>query len=296
MKILNILNKPHPFIFDRYSVLLPSIITFLILVLLKPLEFDTFSIIQLIVWSLVFSAIIGITIFFCVSAVILLFGRPITEKWKVIDEISLFIFVLLMMALVIFLLFLVLNPNVNQVDLFSSIVLRVFTIGLFPVLILVLYEQNHYKKIKLSQIEHINQQLHTKKHVFTQNKHITSLTEKIVLLAENEKIVLKISPTNLYLVKSEGNYVEVFYKNNTKNQKLLIRNSMKAIEAQLSGQYFFRCHNRFLININFIQRIERNTRNIELVLENFDEKIPVSRSKHEILLKLFNKNNIFNIQ
>lgn len=285
MKILSILNKPHPFIFNRYSVLLPSLITFLVLVLLKPFEFDTFSIDQLLIWSFIFTSIIGLTVLSSVSAVIKLLGRSIEENWKVKNEILLFLFVLAMISLVIFALFLMLNPTVNKFDLFSLVVIRTLAISLFPVLILVLYEQNHHQRIKRRQAERLNRELMKKNNPLHKKKSNSSLPEKIVLVAENEKIALKVTPTSLCFVKSEGNYVEVFYHQNQKIQKELIRNSLKSIEEQLSTYDFFRCHNRFLINLHHIQKVEGNARNFELELANIEVKIPVSRSKSEKLLQ-----------
>tara|TARA_R110002072_G_scaffold22432_5_gene78757 strand:+ start:12831 stop:13706 length:876 start_codon:yes stop_codon:yes gene_type:complete len=287
MKILSILNKPHPFIFNRYSVLLTSIITFLVLVLLKPFEFDTFSIDQLLIWSFIFAAIVGLTVLSSVTALIKLLGRPTRENWNIKNEILLFLFVLAMISLVIFALFLILNPKVNKFDLFSLVVLRTLAISLFPVLILVLYEQNYHQKIKRRQAERLNRELLKRKNPLPQKKTNATLPDKIVLVAENDKIAMQITPTSLYFVKSEGNYVEVFYPQNQEIQRELIRNSLKSIEAQLLAYDFFRCHNRYLINLSHLQKVEGNARNFELVLENIEEKIPVSRTKSEKLIQLF---------
>jgi hypothetical protein len=287
MKILSMLNKPHPFIFNWYSVLLPSLITFLVLVLFKPFEFDTFPIDLLLIWSFIFATIIGLTVLSSVSALIKLLGRSIEENWNVKNEILLFLFVLAMISLVIFALFLMLNPTVNKFDLFSLVVMRTLAISLFPVLILVLYEQNDHQRIKRRQAEILNRELLVKKDPIHKKISDSTLPERIVLVAENKKIALQVTPASLCFVKSEGNYVEVFYYQNQKIQKELIRNSLKSIEDQLSAYDFFRCHNRFLINLHHIQKVEGNARNFELELANFEEKIPVSRSKSEMLLQLF---------
>ena len=288
MKILRILNKPHPFIFIRYSILLPSLLTFLVLVLLKPFEFATFPINQLIVWSALFAVIVGVTILFCVSVVKRLFGKTIEENWKVKNEALLILFVLTVISLMIFLLLLNFNNQINRFELFSLVVVRTLALSFFPVLILVLYEQNHHQKLKRRQAEMLNQQLVKTKDANIPNISIAPSPEKIVLVAENKKIALQIDPRDLFFIKSEGNYVEVFYhRQNKEVQKELIRNSLKAIEEQLPGSDFFRCHNRFLINLRHIQKVEGNARNFELILENIEEKVPVSRSRSETLLQLF---------
>ena len=287
MEILRILNIPHPFIFNRYSILLPSFVTFLVLVMFKPFEFDTFSINQLIIWSAIFAVLVGITILFCVSVVKWHSRKTIEENWTVKNEMFLVFFVLAVITVVMYALFLNLNPLANRVELFRLVVLRTLAISFFPVLILVLYEQNHHQKVKRRQAERINQELFKRVTLTPPKMSSPTLLEKIVLVADNKKVVLQINPMNLFFVKSDGNYVEVYYHQNQKMHKELIRNSLKAMEEQLSEAFFFRCHNRFLINLHHIQKVEGNARNLELVLENIEDKIPVSRNRSDMLLQLF---------
>ena len=287
MRIQRILKSPHPFIFNRYSILLPSFVTFLVLVIFKPFEFDTFSINQLIIWSAIFAVLVGITILFCVSVVKRHSRKTIEENWTVKNEMFLVFLVLAVITVVMYALFLNLNPQANRVELFRLVVLRTLAISFFPVLILVLFEQYHHQKIKRQQAERLNHELQKRETSSPSKKSAPTLPDKIVLVAENEKIALQVTQSDLCFVKSEGNYAEVFYHQNQKVHKELIRNSLKAIEEQVSSGDFFRCHNRFLINLRHIQKVEGNARNLELVLERIEEKIPVSRSKSEMLLRLF---------
>lgn len=287
MRIQSMLKKPHPFIFNRYSVLLPSFITFLVLLVLKPFGFGEFSVLQITAWGLFFALLVGITVFLSVSAVKRCFPQTIEKNWTVKHEMLLILFVLAMISLVVYALFLNLNPQANRFELFSLVVLRTLAISFFPVLVLVLYEQNHHQKIKRRQAERLNQELLKRQNSWPQEKPNATLPAKITLVAENQKVALRIDPMDVYFVKSEGNYVEVFYRQNQEVHKELIRNSLKAIEAQLSSADFFRCHNRFLINLHHIQKVEGNARNFELVIARIEERIPVSRSKSETLLQHF---------
>ena len=287
MKIQSILNKPHPFIFNRYSVLLPALATFLVLIILKPFEFDTFLVKQLILWSLVFAAIVGTTVFCSVTIVKRYFRKTIEENWAVKNEVLLILSVLVILSLVIYSIFLLLNPQIDRLELFSLVVFRTLAISLFPVLILVLYEQNHHQKIKTRLAEQLNQELQKRQNTKPLGSHTITHSVKMVLVAENDKVALQVDPMDLFFVMSEGNYVEVFYLQNRKVQKELIRNSLKAIEEQLSDSVFFRCHNRFLVNLHHILKIEGNARNFEIELKNVEERIPVSRSKSEKLIQLF---------
>lgn len=291
MKIQRFLNKPHPFTFNRYSVLLPSIVTFLVLVILKPFEFDTFLTNQLILWSLLFSVIAGATVYCCVAIVQKYFRKTVEENWTVKNEVILILSVLVTISLIIYALFLMQSPQIGRWELFSLVVFRTLAISLFPVLILVLYEQYHHQIIKTRQAEQLNHELHKKQNTGSPSAHDSTNFVKVVLMAENDKVALQVDPMDLFFVKSEGNYVEVFYYQNREVQKELIRNSLKAIEEQLSASVFFRCHNRFLVNLHHILKIEGNARNFEIELNNVEERIPVSRSKSEKLIQLFHQKN-----
>lgn len=287
MSIRRILHKPHPFIFNRYSVLLPAILTFMVLFLLRPFDFDKFPMNHLIGWCAVFSTIVGITVF--LSGLILkrCLRKTIKENWLIKNEILTYFFVITMISMEFFALFWIINPSADKFDLFLLVVLRTLAISFFPVLILVLYEQNHHQKIKRRQAELLNLELQNGQSGLLQEKLSPLSPAKIMLIGENRKAALHIEPADLYFIRSEGNYVEVFYQQNQKVHKELVRNSLKAMEDQLSSADFYRCHNRFLVNLRHIQKVVGNARNLDLVLEGTDEKVPVSRSKSETLLQLF---------
>jgi len=281
------LNKPHPFIFNRFSVLLPALITFFLLLVLQPFEFAELSTEKLFIRSAIFGVLVGITVVASVSIVKKVFPQTIDKKWTVGKEMLLFLFVLTNISLGVFAFLLWFNPETDWGGLFVSVVIRTLAISLFPIMVLVLYEQNHHQRKKRHEAEKINKELEKKQAEQGEKMHLPNASSKLSLVAENKKVTLQILPTDLFFVKSEGNYVEVFYRQNQKFQKELIRNSLKAIEEQLPDSHFFRCHKRFLINLAHLIKVEGNARNLELNLENIEEKIPVSRSKSEALLRHF---------
>lgn len=289
MKIRTILNRPHPFIFNKYSVLLPSIITFLLLVIFKPFEFNTFSNSQLLLWSLLFASLAGAAVYCNVVIVKKTARKNLIDNWTIKNEVLLVLSVLFSISLIIYVLFLKLITDPDRFELFRLVVFRTLSISFFPVLVLVLYEQTVHQRIKTKQAEQLNRELLKKQNTAEANTHDMAFNQKIVLQAENEKVAIQLKPMDLLFIKSDGNYVEVFYNKNQSVQKELIRNSLKAIEENISSKDFFRCHNRFLINIHHIQKVEGNARNLELSVMNVDEKIPVSRSKSEKLLEFFER-------
>ncbi|MDG5491217.1 LytTR family DNA-binding domain-containing protein [Psychroserpens sp. SPM9] len=82
--------------------------------------------------------------------------------------------------------------------------------------------------------------------------------------------------------KSDGNYTEIHLVN---DEKQMLSKKLKEIEEQTSVS-FFRVHNSYLVNINFIKEFVKNE-GLYLVLQN-GSSIPVSRSKKAELLQLLN--------
>lgn len=286
-----LLQKPHPFIFNRSSVIIPSIITFILILVFKPFEFAQFSFEKLILWSAILAFLVGSIVLLTVSVTKKLFKRDTEESWTVGKEITLILSTLAFIMLALFVIFNSISSSEDWKYIFELVVIRTVIISFFPILIMVLYEQNHYQRIKRREADKLNQELQK------QHKHLTKTsnsdaqnTNRLLLTAENDKVALQIAPMSLYYVKSEGNYLEVFYMQNQEMRKQLIRNSLKALESQLPSSHFFRCHKRFIVNVFHILKIDGNARNLELTLENISESIPVSRDKSNELQQLFNSN------
>jgi two-component system LytT family response regulator len=81
--------------------------------------------------------------------------------------------------------------------------------------------------------------------------------------------------------KSDGNYCEVYFKDGTKE---LLSKKIKEVAAFINHNNFFRVHNSYLVNINFIKEFIKSDGQY-LVLEN-GVSIPISRSKKDALLKV----------
>ena len=59
----------------------------------------------------------------------------------------------------------------------------------------------------------------------------------------------------------------------------MIRTSLIKVEKLLSEHKFiFKCHRSFMININFIDKIEGNVQGYKIFFENLDFPVPVSKN------------------
>lgn len=289
MKLYATLNRPHPFIFNRSSLLIPFAVTFLVVLVFRPFEFSEYSFPETLFWALGFGLIASACVWVVVKLLQMFFANKLLEdEWTVGKEILLVLTVVLCIMLVVFGILLALNPEADRWKLFRFVLLRTFLISIFPILILVLYEQYHYQKMKRKEAQELNLSLIRPDRLSSAPQK--SLTvDKIPLLAENQKVALQLDPSQLLFVSSEGNYVEVFYLHHQETRKELIRAKLTAIEEQLPGQTFFRCHKSFLVNLRRILKVEGNARNLELVLDHYDQKIPVSRSKSKELQQKLQK-------
>lgn len=276
----SILNKPHPFIFNSSSVVIPFIITFLVLFIFKPFGFSEFSVQKLVLWSLLNGVIASFCVWLAVKVLKLLFPAFTNEdKWTVGKEILLFFIVIHFIALAFFLLFLTIHSQVGVWVLLHKVYLRTILISVFPVIVLVLYEQYYHQKLKVKEALLLNKSLQKagEQNISANDQPLKG--HKIAIKAENQKVVLQIEKANVLYVRSEANYVEVFYLENNQIQKELVRNSLKSIELQLQDDLFFRCHKSYLINLNHVIKAEGNARNLSVIVAASSMKIPVSRSR-----------------
>ena len=144
-------------------------------------------------------------------------------------------------------------------------------ISLVPVSVYLLFIYQKYKEVKFVSGNKIP--IENSEPEKEEEQHLT-----IYGAGKNEKII--IAPENLFLVKSEDNYVILFLRENGKIIKRMMRNTLSEIEQQI-GSSFFRCHRSFIINPAKIAEIEGNITNTKIGLTDIDTKIPVSRSMVE---------------
>ncbi len=96
--------------------------------------------------------------------------------------------------------------------------------------------------------------------------------------------LLKLSISDIVLLKSADNYVEIYYIDHDSIRKKLVRNTLKNIEQMLRPyDQFIRCHRTFIIHVGHVERIHLKINSSYVVLKKLDERVPVSR---QYVLKL----------
>jgi len=296
--LLRFFYKPYPLIFNAYSVLIPSVVTFALILFLKPLGFSEIELVERTVVALVISVIVGTSIFVVVKALQRWFPNYMNEdRWTLGKEVLLWLIVLFIIICSISIVFMSVTLYKRYGDqsvLSSSMFFHLFLntayitlgISIIPMIVLVLFEQHNHQKKQYQKAQELSSLLQKK---LRSIKTGVSKEDKLIFSSENKEIELQVNASDVIFIHSEGNYIEVNYVNDTTLQKKLIRHRIKAMEEQLPEDIFFRCHNRYIINTNRITNVNGNARGLYVEVENSKVVIPVSRSKVKAFKALFEK-------
>ena len=169
--------------------------------------------------------------------------------------------------------FLYYNILGNFHDLYFKIFLDfIFNVGLMsiiPFAIIILYF-NYRKSQKAYQLLELQPKL--------------ALNEKYINLRSlNGKEQLTITLADLLFIEAQDNYVSVHYLEKEIVKRQLLRATMKDVEANLNNDFIIRCHRSFIVNINNVEKVTRDSHQMKLFLASLSESIPVSRSYIPIL-------------
>ncbi len=105
-------------------------------------------------------------------------------------------------------------------------------------------------------------------------------TQKIRFTSKTEQKHIEILPQELIMIKSWGNYIEVFYMKDSEVVFSVLRNTLTNIYDSIKEYSFlFQCHRCYVINISRVLVVKGNARGYQLTIEGVSAKIPVSRSR-----------------
>jgi hypothetical protein len=113
---------------------------------------------------------------------------------------------------------------------------------------------------------------------------------KEMLPFKDEKGVMRISikTSDLLFLQAADNYVTIFYVQQQKQAKYMLRTSLKQIECELGYSPFIRCHRSYMVNFEKVKIIRREKEGLKLVLEAPElVEIPVSKTYMEEVFKAF---------
>jgi len=163
---------------------------------------------------------------------------------------------------------------VGNVTITFPIILKVVIICFAPPISLRIYDVRNEYRWNCARLIQENGILQQKiDFLEAQDKHKT-----IELFSNNLAENMKLSPTDIVLMRSADNYVEICYLDGLNLKKKLLRNTLNSIEQQVRPYaLFLRCHRTYIVNIDHIELIRRKFNSHWLIIRNFNEQIPVSR-------------------
>jgi DNA-binding LytR/AlgR family response regulator len=110
------------------------------------------------------------------------------------------------------------------------------------------------------------------------------LNKSIEFISENGTETYSLTIADVIFIRSADNYVEIIHQETGTIRKKLIRNTLKNIERQIKPySNFIRCHRICIVNMHYIEKLNKSYNTHWVSLKKTDEKIPVSR---QYLLKL----------
>jgi hypothetical protein len=284
----SIWHAPHPFIFNKSSVILPGLLAFLVIFLLAPFGFAEMSLQDRLLQGVI-SALIASGSVLGVVLGLQYFAAEWTKPahWTVGKEVLLFIAVVFVIAVLHFGLILPYTSGTSPVRLFQQVVVRTIAISVFPILGLVLYEQYHHRTKQVKRVLELNKAIrafHNQK-----VKEAQMNTNTVWFAHENGKPACQLKADAIQYIRSEGNYFEVYHLNeDSQLKKQLVRNTLRAAEDLLDGAQFWRVHRSYLVNLRQVETVSGNARDLELEMKNTGLRIPVSRSKANLLTQKLN--------
>jgi DNA-binding LytR/AlgR family response regulator len=273
-----ILNRFVKLLNEKFKLLLSlGFGTFLFILFFQPFPLDRFDFNN----RLLFTAGFGAIIFIFSLLVWIVFPLIITRKNINGDESSSWShlngFIIFLLSSVSFTFYL---RYAGFVSISFYIVFKVALICIFPPLALRLYE-SYYELMKQ------NESLVSERKIIQlqiEKYEEDNLNKSIEFISENRTDNLTLLISEVILIQSADNYVEIVYQDGDNYKKKLIRNTLKNIELQIKHySNFIRCHRACIVNMHYIEKLNQDFSNHWITLRGYPDRIPVSR---QYLLKL----------
>lgn len=269
------LNAPYPLLQKaRYKwlfALLSGIFVFVFLIFFQPFGAE-----QSIAYKYIFLAGFGVSVFLGVATTYFIlpklfqeFFRP--EKWNIAKEILLQSCCILIISAFNSLHNYNWWRDIDFYQTFLNFLIITTSIGIFPIIGLIFFKERTLSKRNIERARLISNQLRP-----------LAVEETITLQIQEESV--KESPIVMQLsefvyAQSEGNYITIYYLEDSTLRHKLIRLSLKQLEIQLENlSQIKRCHRSYIVNTQHITSIDGNARSLTIQLDKVATSIPVSRS------------------
>ncbi len=100
----------------------------------------------------------------------------------------------------------------------------------------------------------------------------------INFFAKGGRLAFTTKTSNLLYLESADNYVNIHYINSDHEDTFLLHNTLKNTERMLSGTSLIRCHRGYMVNVENVKLMRKESSGLVLELNQCAKIIPVSKS------------------
>ena len=104
--------------------------------------------------------------------------------------------------------------------------------------------------------------------------HLENKLKNYLILNTNGGI-LKIDTNEIYYMESLGHYIHI----HKKKEVISVLETMKNMEQALSGSGFFRCNNGYLVNLAYVEKVDKYTALVG------NDEIQISRPRKKVFME-----------
>ena len=270
------LKQPYPFYYEGRKLVWILSIIFLISLffnyMLQPFDVNTTEHKIHYFWISVIHSVSPLLVLLGISF-ICWFSPDITDNWTIKKECTVVFSLLLFTGIIQFLIrdLIYVNPLNWSWNYFREEITNSLIAGFFLAPLVILINLNHRKWVNTQNAARISSTL----------PHIERITADTTITIETEVKSEKFSfCSNTFIyAKAEGNYAEIFLKEETSVRKVIKRISIKNLEAQLNAfPFIIKTHRSVLLNLNYIEQISGNAQGYKVMLKECPDPVPVSRN------------------
>ena len=104
--------------------------------------------------------------------------------------------------------------------------------------------------------------------------------ERVLLKGDNQDEQLEVLAENIWRLSTADNYVSILYQDGSVMKTILLRNTLKKMEASLEKHYaiLIRCHRSHIVNITKIEKTVATSQGLKLKLKLDNQLISVGKT------------------
>ncbi len=283
-RLTELLHSPYPALCQRWkTVLIPSVIIFLIIYLLQPFGIAQIHNAHKFLILLGYGMVTGMALGVFVYVLPALFPNYYNEqRWTLGKQLLNILMNCVLIAVGNWLYTSWLYGLEPSWYLLLVCMLWVAILAPFPTTIFLMWNRNLLLARNLKEATEMN--FYLSKKIVSEDRNHTPEEEdcsKALIFSGGTKEVLEVKADNFLYAEAEGNYVKVtcYSVKDGKVVQKLLRVTMKQAEETIANySYIIRCHRAFLVNVRKVVKVEGNSQGYRLRLEGCEEEVPVSRA------------------